>query len=112
MQITWIKCQNDKWCPLETVDLTNVTAEGVYIIWHGGSPGRVVRVGQGKIADRLKQHKADREIMAYIQHGLYVTWASVALADRGGVERYLANHYRPLVGDCFPDVIPIVVNLP
>lgn len=114
MYVSWIKCTGNSWCPLQSVDLSNVRTTGVYIIWHAGNPARVVRVGQGDIAARLTAHKNDSKITQYAQRGtLYVTWASVPRqADRDGVERYLADTWNPLVGDAFPDVAPIAVNSP
>ena len=110
--LSWIKCGDD-WCPLETVNLKDVRTEGLYLIWHGGNPSRVVRIGQGDIKDRLTAHRADLEILAYRKSGtLYVTWAAVSAAQRDGVERYLANQWNPLVGDAFPNVLPIAVNSP
>ena len=44
--------------------------------------------------------------------GLWVTWAAVLPADLNGVERYLADQFKPLIGDRHPDVKPIPVNLP
>jgi hypothetical protein len=86
--------------------------EGVYVIWRTGDR-RAVRVGQGAVADRLRAHRADREIRAHQGTGsLLVTWASVPAAYRGGVERYLATALTPLVGSTFPDVLPVEVNLP
>ena len=86
---------------------------GVYVIWHSGTPGRVVRVGQGDVAARLYVHQSDPKILAYKANGvLLVTWAEVPKqADRHGIERFLANHYGPLIGDAWPDVTPIPVNL-
>jgi hypothetical protein len=114
MQVTWITCGNGtNWCPLESVNLDGIDAKGVYIIWHDGNPSRVVRIGQGDIKKRLCEHRCDSEILAYRRYGtLRVTWASVSLAYRDGVERYLADRYPPLVGDAFPDVLPIAVNSP
>ena len=113
MVVQWIKCDGGNWCPLETVNLQNVNAVGVYIIWHEGNPGRVVRIGQGNIADRLGCHRRDSEVVAYRNHGiLRVTWASVPAHALDGVERYLANQWKPLVGDCFPVALPIAVNSP
>jgi hypothetical protein len=43
---------------------------------------------------------------------MYVTWAAVPANQRDGVERYLADMYQPVEGDRFPDVVPLVVNLP
>jgi hypothetical protein len=86
--------------------------EGVYIIWRSADR-RVVRVGQGAIADRLSAHRADPLILAHGLTGeLLVTWAQVSPLYRDGVERYLGEYYKPLVGKVFPDVRPILVNLP
>lgn len=112
LQLQWIKC-GEIYCPLENVDLSDVKTEGVYIIWHAGNPSRVVRVGQGNIASRLNAHRNDREILAYAKYGtLRVTWATVPAAQRDGVERYLADKWKPLIGDAFPNVVPIAVNSP
>ncbi len=115
MQVTWKKCRDDgHWCSLENLDLESIgDAGGVYIIWHEGNPGRIVRVGQGRIADRLAAHRNDFAITSYGNYGtLRVTWASVASNQRDGVERYLADTWSPLVGDAFPDARPIAVNSP
>lgn len=112
--VTWIRCADGKeWCPLETVNLTNVNVNGVYVIWHEGSPARVVRIGQGDIASRLASHRQDRDILAYGRYGkLRITWTSVPSHQLDGVERYLANAWPPLVGEAFPNVTPIPVNSP
>lgn len=114
LSLKWLTCGNDRhWCSLEKLDLQTVTESGVYIIWHGGNPSRVVYVGQGgPIAGRLTSHRNDRRIQAYADKGLYVTWASVPAAQRDGVERYLADKWNPLVGDAHPDVEAIAVNSP
>ena len=112
--MTWIRCANGKeWCPLETVNLANVNVDGVYIIWHEGNPARVVRIGQGDIANRLTSHRQDNVILSYNRFGtLRVTWAAVAAHQVDGVERYFANTWPPLVGEAFPNVPPIPVNSP
>jgi len=114
LNLTWITCNNGGgWCPLEDVNLAGVNTLGVYVIWHEGNPGRVVRVGQGDIKDRLTKHRADKQILAYKSRGtLRVTWASVSSFYRDGVERYLAETWKPLVGEAFPDCDSIAVNSP
>jgi hypothetical protein len=113
LNVHWVKSVNDTWLPLIGVNLADVDADGVYIIWHEGNPGRVVRVGQGYVKTRLTAHRQDNEIMAYAKKGiLRVTWASVSEAQMDGVERFLADQWVPLVGDVFPDVLPIEVNSP
>jgi hypothetical protein len=115
LTVNWAQPQFGRWYPLLT-DFKNVVITGVYIIWHAGQPGRYVKVGQGKrgnVGSRLNAHAADREILAYRRLGeLYVTWTTLPDHLVDGVERYLGDTLRPLVGDRFPDTIPIVVNLP
>ena len=113
MQIAWIKCTGDRWCPLNTVNLTAVTNKtGVYIIWHQGNPARVVRVGSGNVQTRLEAHRTDDEVQVYAHLGLLVTWAEVPNSQARGVEKYLGDRHKPLVGERFPDVTPIAVNDP
>jgi len=116
MNVTWNKCGEDgHWCSLENVDLDSIgEIAGVYIIWHEGNPSRVVRIGQGApIKDRLAAHRKDKEILSYRQYGkLRVTWAAISRQYRDAVERHLADVWAPLVGEAFPDVLPIAVNSP
>ena len=111
--LNWVKCTGDQWCSLERVNLASLRTTGVYIIWHKGNPGRVVRVGQGNIADRLTDHSKDARVLAYRRNGdLRVTWAAAPAHLIDGIERYLSDHWKPLLGDRFPDVAPIAVNSP
>jgi hypothetical protein len=115
LQIKWLTCgQDNHWCDLELLNLEGVKGAGVYIIWHEGNPGRVVRIGQGDpIASRLGAHRKDRAMTQYKSKGrLRVTWAIVPAAQRDGVERYLADQWTPLVGDAYPDCDAIEVNSP
>jgi hypothetical protein len=116
MNLKWIKCQGDVWCPLSTVDLTSPhfnKMDGVYIIWHGGSAPAAVYVGQGNVRERLKAHRTEPEIQQYAPLGLFVTWASVPQEQRGGVERFLAESpYKPKVVAAWSSDPPIEVNLP
>jgi len=113
--LNWRRCGNDgHYCPLEKLNLTSISAStGVYVIWHAGNPSRVVRVGQGNIAERLGAHRSDQDVLAYRQSGkLLVTWAAVPAHQIDAVERYLADTWKPLIGDAFPDVEPLEVNSP
>ncbi len=112
MNLVWQKCQGDVWCYFETVNVDQISSHGVYIIWHGGDPSRVVYVGQGDVAARITDHRLDDRILAYSPLSLYITWADVALADQDGVERYLSDQWSPLVGEAYPAVTPIAVNSP
>jgi hypothetical protein len=111
--VAWIKSTNGTWLPFDRVNLSGIKTTGVYVIWHGGQNPWTVRVGQGDIVDRITTHRADQKILAYRSYGgLWVTWAEVSIRYLDGIERYLGNQLRPLVGEKFPDVSPIPVNLP
>ena len=113
-QIKWITC-GDHWCDLLKLKLTNATdVMGVYVIWYGGKKPRYVRVGSGKVKDRIARHRDDTKITNYKKYGiLKVTWAEVPdKKEREGIESYLGNTLQPRVGVAFPEVDPIPVNCP
>lgn len=116
LSVKWIKSTTNNWLSFQGVNLDGVTTQGVYIIWHqgqGGKPGRVVYVGQGDVAARLKAHRTRRDINNYAAHGnLMVTWAAVSSAQRDGVEHYLAQTWNPQVGDAHPTAAQIACNSP
>jgi len=112
-KLNWAALSEGGFAELSRVILKNVVTDGVYIIWHGGNPGRVVYVGQGDVASRLCIHRNRADINACSKYGtLYVTWASVPAHLKDGIERYLADKWNPLIGEAHPDVAPIVVNSP
>jgi hypothetical protein len=112
----WNKCNGDNWCSFERVELDHdhfTGMAGVYVIWYAaGSNPKAVRVGQGNIADRIAAHRRDPQIMTYATRSLYVTWAKVPAAQQNGIEAYLAAVLDPIVGERFPNVASIEVNLP
>ncbi len=113
--VEWVTNSSNQHFPLLDLNLSSpyfANRSGVYIIWHGGQNASVVRVGQGVINDRLGQHKTDPAILAYRPYGLFVTWTELPIAYMDGVERYLAETWKPKVGDRFPNVLPIAVNSP
>lgn len=111
VNLDWGRCQSGL-CNFQLLNLTDPYFEGlkgVYIIWRSVDK-RVVRVGQGIIKDRLRFHRSDPAILKHQPDK--VTWAYVPQEKRNGVERYLAETLSPLVGDVFPNVYPIQVNIP
>ncbi len=116
MKLNWIKCEGDQWCALMSVNLDGShfdDMKGVYVIWHGGSDARTVRVGQGDIKDRLSAHRNDTSITRHGKNAtLYATWAPAELQYRDGIERYLFDSLKPLEGELAPAAKPIQVNLP
>lgn len=114
-RVVWYTCgEQGNWCRLDTVNLSQIDMKGVYIIWHGGTNPKVVRVGQGDIRDRLTQHKSDDSMLYYKRFGvLMVTWAEVPKRYRDGIEVYLENMCNPLSRQrTLPIADPIRVNYP
>ena len=116
MQVHWFKCKSGYWCDFETFNLGSVNEHGIYVIGYK-KPDEdsiyTVYVGQGDVAARLAHHRSDSDITKYRSRGtLYTTWAEVSVPSRDGVERYVADKLKPLVGSRHPDVTPIPVNLP
>lgn len=114
LQAQWVKCGDGSlFCPLETLDLSALNVMGVYIIWQSPS-GSVIYVGQGLVSDRLSAHRNDPAILSRRGEGtIVVTWAGIDdEPTRLGVERFLAMHYKPLVGKQYQNVPPVAVNLP
>ena len=116
LQLNWVKCQKNKWCSFNHVDISFVTTQGVYVIWYAGNPGapgKVVYVGHGALAAHIKALRANAYFSNFSKHGtLHLTWASVSAEYREGVARYLVEKWSPLAGGEQTDVAPIAVNSP
>ena len=118
LKLYWNKHQSNIWETLWGVNLEHSHFDGragVYIIWYWSKSYQpiTVRLGQGFIKERFKDHKKDSEILKCARgYILYATWADVPIIHRDGVEKYLADILKPLVGDQYPNAIPIEVNLP
>jgi hypothetical protein len=76
-RLVWIKGPASEWLSFEMLNLSRVSANGVYIIWYGGPKPGIVRVGQGDISSRLKLHRGDPIILVYKSLGIFVKWAEV-----------------------------------
>ncbi len=113
-RLLWAKSIDNKWLNLSNLDLTNLHATGVYMIWHGGENPRIVRIGQGNIAARLAAHRLNHQIMRYVESGpMMVTWAEIEdQAMRDGIEAFLAKQFTPLIKDKVPEVRPIQASSP
>ncbi len=115
VHLDWIKCDNGNWCNFFNVNLGHEhfnNMEGVYVIRYSGQNPTTLYVGQGVIKERIAKHREEATFLAYPRESVYVTWASVPIAYRSGIEQYLAIMLNPKVGERHPDITPIVVNLP
>src|SRR4051812_29729564 len=83
------------------------TAEGVYIIWHGGQQPGIVSVGSGPIGSELTKDLSDDKIRAFEAEGLYAAWAQLAKDSQDGVHQFLSNRLKPEVGKTRPEAEPI-----
>ena len=94
------------------------TQKGVYVIWRPAEPKKkreVVYVGQGVIINRVKDHKRNPKILRGTRRGqaLRVAWTPVkSKTKRDGIERHLADQFRPKVGERHPAVRPVKVAVP
>jgi hypothetical protein len=112
LQLNWHVQPNGSWEPFASLDTGYFGWRDLYGVYVVASIDRVVRVGQGKIMPRLREHQNDAGICNPSFGFLWVTWADVGRMCVSGVERYLADELSPLIGDAFPDTHPIQVNLP
>ncbi len=114
MYLDWAKCAGGMWCPLTYIELREIHANGVYVIWRpSGTPDRpstVIFVGQGDIAAELRVRREDPQMVGLA--GLLVTWAAVDRRFVDGVAAYLIGQLRPLLGGMRAAAIPREVNLP
>ena len=109
------------WYPLDDpneIALGYAFNGGVYIICRKETlttpgPLTVLRIGEGDVENRLNVHKNDKEILSYGPLStLTVAWMPEDDEDtRKGIEKYLADKLKPLLGR-YPDVEPIPVTLP
>ena len=112
MRVQWAKGP-DGWLKLEDHNFSSITTVGVYFIWCDGNPSTNIRAGSGITGARITVHKSDPKIMRHRARGIMrVTWAEVPQALIERAEKYLADSYRPIEGDRYPDVLPLIVNLP
>lgn len=117
MKVAWLsKDANGELYRLHDLLLHTVRGHGVYVLYQ--TPGilvpLVLRIGKGDFTDRFQDHRNNPAIAEYRRKfgPVYVTWALVTPLLSENVERYLADLYGPKIGDAFPDVVPVSVNLP
>ncbi len=128
-----MKSYQNFWQPMLTINwkLPEYCTSGLYIIYARDErspllkalkplpPVNIIRIGQGVISERLKAHSKNYKITKYGNPysydyigRLYATCTEIPFVWRDGIERFLADYLKPLVGDRFPYCASITVNLP
>ena len=117
--VSWARPLRGGWYSFKWANLRLLCmAEGIYILWYPETdtrPFQVMYVGQGIIRNRVDHHRGNhsRILHKVVARHLRLTWTVVpSIADRNAIERYLAETLRPVVGEAWPGVLPLRVNLP
>ena len=112
--LMWVKQSPTKWCRLLELDFDLIRTYGVYVIWDGGGPSRVVRVGHGHIGAEFKACVADPRVMACLRDGpLFATWAAADAFAAPRIHRYLEDELRPLIAEPLgANVVALAARLP
>lgn len=124
-RLHWYKSARGHWCSLRWLKLTGWKRNGVYIIWAPGisepvldEPAlrgaprriiawpRVIYVGSGNIAQRLRDHRSPDGFAWRDDGELLVTWAVAnCLQVCRGFEAYLGNKLKPLGCERLPSYV-------
>jgi len=113
ISLHWRKPAGNGWYALDSINTSAIDTVGLFIIWHDGDPGRVIRVSQGDVGRQLQLEQISPQVLKFRIFGeLRVTWAAVPAPLRDGIERYLANLFRPQVGERYPLTLPLAANAP
>ena len=112
MQLQWNKCAGGEWCLLAEVDLGQLDAHGVFVVWRPGEhgPSAVLYVGRGTLREQIAACRRDPVLGR--SAGSRVTWAKVDPRDVDGVAAFLYQQLRPLWGEVPHPAPPQPVNLP
>lgn len=92
-------------------DYKSLTYPAVYKIF---TYDVILKVGQSRnIGYRITDHQQNKDFQNYNKRNilLFISWAKAPESYLDGVEAYLGKYYQPLIGERFPDVAPIPVNL-
>ena len=106
----WARCKNkeDKtrhWCNFWKLKLDRMEGKsGVYVIWADSGFPYAIYVGQGDIADRIKDHRGERPFIKIRDDGekMFVTWQPFTDNELDGREKYLADLLNPVIGQRHP----------
>lgn len=113
--IYWVKRGYDRWYRLDGFDegINSLRYKGVYIIWYfdTANTARTVKVGKGRLRERLVAERRSPELQAYAHRPLYVTWALVRDCHLNSVAISLSQKLQPFVEEWFAGDTGIFVGL-
>lgn len=115
MKVRWFKCRGNVWCDLFKLDLSNdyvKTINGIFIIWTGDIPRKVLRIGSGNISRELSAIRREISFKAFQHHGLKVSWAEISALQRNGALAYMYNELLPTMQKEIPKGVPFHLNFP
>ena len=114
VEVSWVKQSNNSWHLLKQLAFAAIDGSGVYIIWHGGYPSRIVHVGFGTLSTELEACSRKRRLTAFEREGpLYVTWAVTDPDSAAGICATLTEKLRPAIQHRAREtIIPIAENSP
>lgn len=113
IEVDWCRSARGTWPKLDRIALSGVSGDGVFMIWLGEHPLRMLGIGYGDLAQCFARMREDRILMSYARCGaLYATWARVPEPEVDGVLAYLGDYWNPLLDSQIPDVAPRSINMP
>lgn len=115
MKAKWFRCKGNVWCDLFKLDLKNEyvkTIEGVFVLWTGDVPKKVLKIGSGNISRELLKLRNDFSIRAFQHLGVKVSWAHISPIQRNGALVYLYNELIPSMQTDIPKGVPMQINFP
>lgn len=112
LELNWGTCGSQKvWCRFESVDIHHSLFDenyGVYILWQ--EKGTVLKVGKGKIRDKVLEDRKDPRIAE--RSDVFFTWCSIESKYRSGVYRFLNKELTPKYDSEQVEDDLVKVNLP
>ncbi len=105
LPVRWVKSVGGDFLDLLRVNLEApyfaAPVLGVYVIWYtGAKKAPVVKVGQGNIKDQIIANRTNIQVTQYSASGqMKISWVIVNRQNFDGVEAFLYDYYKPLVGE-------------
>lgn len=116
LQVRWVRGTDGNFLDLLRLNLQSSYflrhQYGVFIVWSAGvTQAPVITVGQGDIRDRLAALKKHPVVSRFAESGqLKVSWIIINEKYFDGVEAFLYDYYKPIMGERKRDISSIPVD--